>query len=864
MVKIFRRMCALLVSVCVVSSALCMPVMAEGDETVYYYDSSSSTLNTRTDCEIMDENTTVLADLDDTGYNGTWYYLDKDLTFNTKVQVTGRNVRLIIKDGCTLTANAGIEVDARFFYIYNSSSQDNGKIVATSTNSAGIQVKDSCTLYIYGGTIEASGAERYAGIGGASDGTCGGLTVYGGHTEAQGGAGGAGIGAKEVYGFSLYGGSIEAKAGSGTAPGIGYWDSINYFIIADKAEIDAFGGSQGGPGIGYCGSGEPSTSISLIPSNAEGYIHAKGCSNAFLSTRSDSNDNTHFRNWAKMALFYGENGEKCALRDERDDCLDTLAEVWIRSCSHPGSDCYEDKIDSPVEHYHWNECKYCAYGTSSYPTSRYEDCHVFDSATHQCVCGHKEYPVVVTGAPNGWGYVPAFRTGLEETEGYVSAGRVFPLKIYSEDLGDKYCAKLSYVDPQTSTSVVLYQDNMLYRDDYQAYIATFQKDDEGLKMPETTVNIQLYEKYDVTFNAGEGSGSMDAVRACSYKDYILPVSEFTAPDGFTFMGWKVNNEDTVRAAGDFISLSGDTVLTAVYANEAAVPAFTHHSLVLAGQIGVRFRVKYPDSIDPSSTYMLFKGSDGRTGRMNYSAAQKLDDGTVVYTFYINPLELADSISATLYFGGGRKVGNVYSAMDYINTVMEDTTGAYDDEKDVVEALWNYGYNMQFARWKDNLSAHAEIPRATYITYDPSAVRTALKPFSKLYTAEAGINSVMYSLTWNSDTALNIFISLNDNVTVTSVEGATASGEVTMSGKKYIKYTIKGILPQDLNTLKTVKITTSLGNTAFIYACPMSYVLDACFVIPQNDYDSTHWKQDSLVMYYLYHKASLEYYQAHNT
>ena len=141
MVKIFRRMCALLVSVCVVSSALCMPVMAEGDETVYYYDSSSSTLNTRTDCEIMDENTTVLADLDDTGYNGTWYYLDKDLTFNTKVQVTGRNVRLIIKDGCTLTANAGIEVDARFFYIYNSSSQDNGKIVATSTNSAGIQVK---------------------------------------------------------------------------------------------------------------------------------------------------------------------------------------------------------------------------------------------------------------------------------------------------------------------------------------------------------------------------------------------------------------------------------------------------------------------------------------------------------------------------------------------------------------------------------------------------------------------------------------------------------------------------------------------------------------------------------------------------
>ena len=859
MVKKIRRVFALLVSVCVVSSALCMPVMADGDDTVYYYDSSSSTLNTRTDCVIMDENTTVLADLDETGYNGTWYYLDKDLTFDTKIQVTGKQVRLILKDGCTLTANAGIEIEATYFDLYDSSSQNNGKIVTTSADSAGILFEDGHVFKIYGGTIEATGADGYAGIGGASSGTCGDFIVYGGHLKAQGGAGGAGIGAMDVYGFTFYKGTIEAKAGSGTAPGIGCWTSLHYLHIYGEMKIDAFGGSQGGPGIGCCGSVEqlPYLYLQWTDSNNLGYVHAKGVSNAFVAARSDTYNNTHFINWDKWTVFYGENGEKCALRDERDDCLDTLAEVWIKPCSHPGSDSYEQLGEGAYYHLHYHNCSYCS--LNNY-TSEY---HVFDATTHECVCGLQEYPVVVTGAPHGWDCIPAGPPEVKENFGYVYPGRMFPLKLYSDDLGDKYCAKLSYVDPQTSTNVVLYQDTMQYRDDYQAYALYFQKDDENLTMPKTTVNIQVIEKYNVTFNAGEGSGSMDIARACPYREYILPLSEFNAPDGFTFMGWKVNNEDTVRPAGEFISLSGDTVLTATYAKETSVPAFTHHSLVLAGQIGVRFRVQYPDSIDKSSTYMLFRSADGRTGRMNYSDAQKMDDGTVVYTFYINPLELADSISATLYFGGGRKVGNVYSAMDYINTVMEDTTGAYADEKEVVEALWNYGYNMQFAGWKDNLSTHAKIPVATYSTYSDDAIRASLNTFNKLYTTEAGINSVMYSLTWNSDTALNIFISLDDNVEVTSVEGATASGEVTMYGKKYLKYTIKGILPQDLNTLKTVKITTNL-RTAFIYACPMSYVFDACYVVPRADFDDRTWKQTSLKMYYLFHKASLAYYNKHNT
>ncbi len=860
MAKKFRRVLSLLVSVCMISSALCLPVLADGDPNeVTYYDSSSSTLNTRTDCVILDENNPVIADTDDGEYNGTWYYLDKDIAFDDKVQVTGTTVRLILKDGCTLTANAGIDVQATYFYVYNSSSQNNGAIVSRSQDSAGIQVNSGCNIYINGGSIDSTGADGFAGIGGATDGDCGSFYAFGGNITAQGGAGGAGIGAGSVNGFlDFRQASVEARAGEGTAPGIGYWDRVYYLHIYENARIDAYGGSAGGPGIGYCGNGEPNSLVNLqsVYNCEKGYVHAKGHNNAFSSLASSYG---YFNNWSQWALFYGENGEKIALAEERDNYFDTLPEVWLKPCPCPDA-WYEDIEKDMYGHNHHYDCQYCAYKRTNY------EYHAFDSETHLCVCGLGEYPVSVEGCPNGYEIIHAGPSNVVNTDGYVSSGWRLPIMMYSDNLGDIYCAKLAYVDPDTSSEVVLYKDSLDYDNTYSAYYIIFFTDYQQMTdflMPEVAVAVQVYEKYAVSFDAGEGSGSMDCVYACPYKDFVLPVNEFTPPEGSVFYGWKVKDDETIYQPGDCVALTGNTQLTAVYADASTTPSFKAHSLLLSGQIGVRFRVQYPDSVDPRTSYVDFKCSDGKTKRMNYSEAKIFEDGTTVFTFLINPLELADTVSATLHYGENGRIADVYSAMAYISAVMDDTTGKYDDEKELVNALWGYGYSFQFAGWSDGKS-HAKIPvGGGESSYYEAPIKSYINRFSKEGTENAGINDVMYSLTLTSDTALHFYISLDDGVTVSSVDSATASGEVTISGKKYLKYSIKGIAPQNLNNLQKVMITTSLG-TATLRACPMSYVYDVNFVIPMKEYDERNWKQSSLIQYYFYHRAALNYYNAHNT
>ncbi|MCR5275773.1 MAG: hypothetical protein K6E26_10510 [Clostridiales bacterium] len=850
MAKKCRRVFALLVSVCMVSGSLCMPVLADGDtlEPITYYNGYNSTTSQATDYEVLDAATTTLE-------GGKWYYLDSDITFNEKLYLSGAN--LVLKDGCTLTANAGIEVNAKSS-VYDISDQNNGKIVTTSTDSAGIQIASGIEFTVYSGTIEATGADGYAGIGGATAGSCGYFYAYGGNITAQGGAGGAGIGAGSVNGFlDFYNVSVVARAGEGTAPGIGYWDHVYRLLIYENARIDAYGGSAGGPGIGYCGNGEPNSLVNLqfVYNCAKGYVHAKGRNNAFSSLAPGY---SYFNNWEQWALFYGENGEKVALAEERDNYFETLPEVWLKPCTCPDS-WYEEIEEDMYRHNHHYDCQYCAYKHTNY------EYHAFDAETHLCVCGLGEYPVSVEGCPNGYEIIKSGPYEVVETEGYVSSGWRLPIMMYSDNLGDAYCAKLTYVDPDTSSEVVLYKDSLDYNNTYSAYYIIFFTDYQQMTdflMPEAAVAVQVYEKYVVSFIAGEGSGSMDSVRACPYKDFVLPVNEFTPPEGSVFYGWKVNDDETIYQPGDCVALTGNTQLTAVYEDASTTPAFVAHGMELTGQIGVRFVVKYPDAVDPSTSYVEFKCSDGRSKRVNYSAATKLEDGQAFFTFNLNPLELADTISVTLHYGDGNTIKDVYSAMDYIHTVADDTTGTYDDEKDLIEALWGYGYSFQYAGWTDGMPSHAKIPVGGVSSFYEDPIKRYINRFSKEGTESAGINDVMYSLTLTSDTALHFYICLDDNVTVESVEGATATGEVTISGKKYLKYTIKGIAPQNLNDLQTVTITTSSG-VATLKACPMSYVYDVWFVIDMKEYDERNWKQNSLIYYYFYHRAALDYYNAHN-
>lgn len=72
----------------------------------------------------------------------------------------------------------------------------------------------------------------------------------------------------------------------------------------------------------------------------------------------------------------------------------------------------------------------------------------------------------------------------------------------------------------------------------------------------------------ITFNPGEGSGTMDSVSTKS-KTYILPGCDFTAPEGKEFKCWQV--KDTEKLVGEIINVNGDVTVTALWKDKVVTP-----------------------------------------------------------------------------------------------------------------------------------------------------------------------------------------------------------------------------------------------------------------------------------------------------
>ena len=71
--------------------------------------------------------------------------------------------------------------------------------------------------------------------------------------------------------------------------------------------------------------------------------------------------------------------------------------------------------------------------------------------------------------------------------------------------------------------------------------------------------------FNVTFNAGEGDGTMAAASGVS-GDYLLPHNGFTAPSGKVFDYWQVGSGSgsEIKAEGDAINVSDNVTVTAIW------------------------------------------------------------------------------------------------------------------------------------------------------------------------------------------------------------------------------------------------------------------------------------------------------------
>lgn len=258
--------------------------------------------------------------------------------------------------------------------------------------------------------------------------------------------------------------------------------------------------------------------------------------------------------------------------------------------------------------------------------------------------------------------------------------------------------------------------------------------------------------------------------------------------------------------------------------------------------------------------MTFVLGDGRTETMEYDES-KTSGGVRYFTCFINALELNETITAQYHFGSGSVIKTTYKAMDYIGYMKENCANyANSDELlALVKALQNYGYYLAQTDWSDNVE-HTPVTAAadTGLTSRVDAAKTAVDGKAMVKDVrDSGIDGdkVVYSLTLNAKTVINLFIEKTDGLEIksASIGGMTlAVSTVTMDGKQYYMISSPSFGAGALETDFTFKVTTGTGEAQFTLSA-LSYVRSIL-----NDDTYTNAEKYAITAIYEYAEAAKAY------
>ena len=295
------------------------------------------------------------------------------------------------------------------------------------------------------------------------------------------------------------------------------------------------------------------------------------------------------------------------------------------------------------------------------------------------------------------------------------------------------------------------------------------------------------------------------------------------------------------------------------------PEFTaDHSMILAGKIGLRFLVDFPENYDTSSCYVVFTSSDGRTFTVNYANSETIEGqgNKRSFTFYMNALELADTVTATLHYGDGKTTTDAYSVISYISDIKSSVYGNNFNLMNLMYKLQAYGYYLQNSGWTDGRT-HKQIPIPVSTLIENNIPKTiivdgcledtinAVSSYGMTLTQSGTlIDDVRFALALNSETDLRIAVKPASGVTITS--DASEYTVVTIGGEKYYVFTVVEIGPKKLGDNKNVTIKTDKGN-ATISVSPIYYVKQ---VLNSSSFDTN--QKNAMIAYYNYFDAAKRY------
>ncbi len=210
---------------------------------------------------------------------------------------------------------------------------------------------------------------------------------------------------------------------------------------------------------------------------------------------------------------------------------------------------------------------------------------------------------------------------------------------------------------------------------------------------------------------------------------------------------------------------------------AAEPSFETHSLVLDGQIGVKFYMNLDclTEEEKAASYMTFTISgkgEVSSDPVTFDADNTNSDGTLYgFSCYVDAIQMADTITATFHYGNGQTIEKVYSIMQYYEAFKEHA-GEYSVEtRNLVRALVCYGYcTQQYLMEAKNLPlgydeasyAPIELPEELeemVASYDYATIAEIIEEDSLLFKInnmnDENIKGISFMLALDSETKMTV-------------------------------------------------------------------------------------------------------------
>ena len=287
----------------------------------------------------------------------------------------------------------------------------------------------------------------------------------------------------------------------------------------------------------------------------------------------------------------------------------------------------------------------------------------------------------------------------------------------------------------------------------------------------------------------------------------------------------VNGVYTAAAKGPDGKEYTDTVNTVV-----PKPAFGSQSLVLSGVIGLKFYMDLPEipGVDYNESYMTFTIGKGTTEYRDEFDPNDMNSGKTRYGFtcYVSSIQMADMIKAVFHYGDGKTISKEYSVEQYIKAVEKNASSYNAKTNALIRSIADYGHYAQIYLsdinpWTIGVE-YSEMKTHYKQEFDYSTILSNVesKAFVKP-TGSAGIEKATYKLHLDSETTVDVFLTVKTGVTLTAsavYNGKTYSAVKQDDGRYMVR--IPNIPAHRLGDMIT--ITGDAGGEFTVRVSALSY------------------------------------------